>query len=151
MVAFTSCCHFIYYRHFHPYRWYCVGSVYLFYLLMENTGSNKEFETIIVINVLFTISYFLSREKALLLTSLIISVVCLSSKWALHMVHHIWTTFFTFLGKLNSKLLLFVVFFLFLVPIAFLKKVLSKQKLTTSNNFKVRNHLFTGKDLERMG
>src|SRR5690242_17280778 len=151
MVAFTTYCYLIFHRHL-PFDWrHSSGALHLFHILMKRRTGDKEFETVVVINTLFLITYLLFREKSLLFISVVISLVCLVSKRALYFINHVWTKFFFLLGELNSRLLLFLIFYLVLVPIAFLKKVFSKQENRTSDNFKVRNHVFIPKDLERMG
>ena len=59
------------------------------------------------------------------------------------------------LGWVNSRILLSAIYFLFLLPIAWLSRIFTKDPLTlkrTSRDtlFVTRDHLYTGKDLENI-
>ena len=54
------------------------------------------------------------------------------------------------IGLLLTFIILGIVFYLLLTPIAFLSKIFSsKKKNTTASNFQIRDHQYTKKDLEK--
>jgi hypothetical protein len=59
------------------------------------------------------------------------------------------------LGWVNSRILLSVIYFVFLMPIAWVSRLFTKDPLTlrkrnTSTLFVTRNHIYTKKDLENI-
>lgn len=152
MVAFASHSNSIFNRHFYIGGQYRSGTLYLFnILMMTNDKRDKQLETLIIINLLFLIAYLIFKLKVILIVSLILGIICLLFKTVLNIVHTAWNTFFTLLGAINSRILLFIVYFLFLVPLSFLKKTFIKKPQLITDRFKERNHLYSTKDLERMG
>jgi hypothetical protein len=116
-------------------------------------SKEKKLETIISINIVGILLFFLVKKKYFLDISLIVTIICLLSPAILNLVHKAWSTFFSFLGVVNSKILLSVVFFIFLTPIAFVRRIFSKRKTTSQlkDNFITRQHQYTPEDLKKMG
>ena len=59
------------------------------------------------------------------------------------------------LGWINSRILLSIIYFVFLMPIAWLSRLFTKDPLALKKDkretlFTTRNHLYTGKDLENI-
>jgi hypothetical protein len=56
------------------------------------------------------------------------------------------------LGNINGKILLSIVFFIFLTPIAFISKLFNKDglqlKKTNKSYYQDRNHQYSAKDFE---
>jgi hypothetical protein len=63
-------------------------------------------------------------------------------------VHRVWTKIADMLGWITSNILLTIIFFLFLTPIALLKKLFSKDLKQSGTYFSERNKTFGPKDLE---
>ncbi|MEM9824363.1 MAG: SxtJ family membrane protein [Bacteroidota bacterium] len=70
----------------------------------------------------FQLSYFLWAGIALLLMALFVYPL---AKW----IHRGWMKLAHILGWINTRLLLGILFFLILVPLAFLRKLFSKQHM----------------------
>lgn len=69
---------------------------------------------------------------------------------------YVWFGLAHILGTVVSKILLFVVFSIIVLPIALLRRLLGKDSLSLKNwntkektVFKTRNHLFTSADIEK--
>ncbi len=69
---------------------------------------------------------------------------------------YIWFGFAHLLGTIVSKILLFVIFFIIVLPIAVLRRLLGKDSLSLkkwdtneATSFKTRNHLYTSTDIEK--
>lgn len=119
---------------------------------MQATRKIKELETLAVINIACLVCYFIFRKDLILKIQLLFSFFCLLLPIVLTWVHIVWVGFFSFIGKINAALLLSIVFFLFLTPIALLQKLFSNKKIAQKEgNYFIRNHVFSKKDLERMG
>jgi hypothetical protein len=70
-------------------------------------------------------------------------------------IEWVWFKIALALGWVNSRILLSIVFFLFLMPIAWLSRLFTKdplalRKVKRETLFATRNHLYTGKDLENI-
>lgn len=70
-------------------------------------------------------------------------------------IHRGWMHLAHVLGKINGFMLLSILFFVVLTPLAWVYRLFNKDQLklkkgTTETYFTTRNHTFTGKDLEKM-
>ena len=67
-------------------------------------------------------------------------------------IDKIWLLIGEKLGNINSAVLLFLIYYLLLTPIAFLSRIGSKDplqlKAPTKSNFKELRHLYSAKDLQ---
>ncbi|MFI5124515.1 MAG: hypothetical protein ACHQDF_04260 [Chitinophagales bacterium] len=67
-------------------------------------------------------------------------------------VHKVWTAVSKVLGTISGQCILFILFFLFLVPLSALRKLFGKQEAmrnfrgNATSHFHQRNHLFIPKD-----
>src|SRR5688572_4842200 len=93
----------------------------------------SKLETIIVINIVLLIFHYFFKEKWLIIASIAISALSLTSSYFLNVIHKLWSKFFEFLGLVNSKILLSIVFILVLVPTAFLKKLFVRKPLSNKD------------------
>ena len=71
-------------------------------------------------------------------------------------IAYIWFGFAQLLGTVISKILLFVVYSIIVLPVALLRRLLGKDTLLLKNwntkdktVFKTRNHLFSSSDIEK--
>lgn len=74
-----------------------------------------------------------------------------AAKW----IEWAWLKLALGLGWVNSRILLSVIYFLFLLPIAWVSRLFTKDPLQLKKNsgsslFITRDHLYTGKDLENI-
>jgi len=152
VVVIAAYYYFISCWSFYFSRWkLSVSPLYIFNILMAQNQRIKELETLVAINILFSLLFVLFRLKLLLTASLFLSIFCLLLPDLLQWIDKIWSAIFSLIGDLNTKLLLFLVFFFLLVPIALLMKVFSKKTVSKSSHYKIREHEFGPDDLERMG
>lgn len=111
----------------------------------------RELETVVVINMLLVLLFLLIGERLLLISSFIFSFICLLSPKVVSYVHPFWSAIISFLGKVNATILLSFIFFIFLVPIALLRKLVSRKPSQGDSNYTIREHMYSPEDLERMG
>jgi hypothetical protein len=69
-------------------------------------------------------------------------------------IHRIWMQLAKLLSYINSRILLSIIFFLILTPLALLMRVLGKTNFfktpgAESSLFSIRNHVYRRKDLEQ--
>lgn len=115
------------------------------------SANNKE--TILVILTGFTVIGLLIHNNAIITAGVIISVLSLISAKAEKWIVFLWLKMAHVLGWVNSKILLSIVFYIFLTPLSLLKKLLSstdslKLKQPENTNWVNREHQFTKTDLE---
>ncbi|UBM57718.1 SxtJ family membrane protein [Marinilongibacter aquaticus] len=112
-------------------------------------------QTILVIVVGFLVLHFVFSSNGLLYLALGVGVFSLVSRFFAENLVKIWGKVGEVLGRINGTILLSLIFFLFLTPIAFLMKLLSKAdamqlKKPESSNYSTRNHEYTAKDMENI-
>jgi hypothetical protein len=91
----------------------------------------------------------------LIFVSLAIGVVSIFSSTAAKWIEWGWIKFAVALGFVNSRILLSIIYFVFLMPIAWISRIFTRDPLIlrkgkTASLFVERNHLYTKKDLENI-
>jgi hypothetical protein len=83
-----------------------------------------------------------------------VGVASLVSNHLANAIVWFWEKLAQVLGFINTRILLSVLFYLFLFPIAMLSRLFSKDPMQLKNPkasvFVTRNHTYTSKDLENM-
>ncbi|MES2518270.1 MAG: SxtJ family membrane protein [Bacteroidota bacterium] len=119
----------------------------------------KNLETMLVITVGMLVLYFVFRQKTwsnnLLIASLVIGLIGVFSDFLSEKVAWVWGKIAHIMGTINSYVLLSIIFFVFLTPVAFLFKLTRKDslKLKAQKNgtvYEERNHLYVAKDVENV-
>jgi polyferredoxin len=119
----------------------------------------KTIETMLVITVGMLVLYIIFRRKDwanyLLYTSLAMGLIGVFSNFLSEKVAWVWGKIAHIMGTFNSYVLLSIIFFVFLTPVAFLFKLTRKDslKLKAQKNgtvYEERNHLYVAKDLENV-
>jgi polyferredoxin len=119
----------------------------------------KNLETMLVITVGMLVLYYFFRTKTwsnyLLITSLVIGLIGVFSDFLSEKVAWVWGKIAHIMGTFNSYVLLSIIFFVFLTPVAFLFKLTRKDslKLKAQKNgtvYEERNHLYVAKDVENV-
>lgn len=113
----------------------------------------------LVITVGMLVLFFVFKQKTwgsyFLTTSLVIGLIGVFSNFLSEKVAWVWGKIAHIMGTFNSYVLLSVIFFVFLTPVAFLFKLTRKDllKLKAQKNgtvYEERNHLYVAKDLENV-
>jgi hypothetical protein len=114
----------------------------------------KHLETILSIVLGLAGIYWATKNRYLPPAIVVVSAVGLFSPYLTEKTHWVWMKFSHVMGSIMSKVILSIVFYVFLLPIAYLSKRFSKKdplqlkKSTESSYYTTRNHRFTGEDLE---
>ncbi|MCR4319082.1 MAG: SxtJ family membrane protein [Candidatus Brocadiaceae bacterium] len=145
-------------------KWVGGGAFYLYVVLgdaMENKttkihGKEKELETIIVLALAGLVLFLIFTQKIFLLISLVLLCVSLLSKKLTSKISRLWLGFSYYIGTVNSKIILTLIFYFFLTPIALLFRLLKKNPLllrrikNINSYYIVRNYMPTQKDFEKI-
>jgi hypothetical protein len=120
----------------------------------------KHLETILVLVLAFGVLYWFSHikrpelAKYLLLTALILGLIGVFIPYLADKIHIGWMKLAHVMGWVMSKVILTLVFFIFLVPMAFIVKAIGKTgvRLKPGGNsyYKERNFLYDKESLENV-
>jgi hypothetical protein len=119
-------------------------------------SKNKDLETILSITVGFVGLYLLFKQvHVLLLVAFGVGVLGLFSTYLREKIAWFWTKLGHILGKINGSILLSIVFFVVLFPVALLARIFGKtsfvRKQSPGNSlYFERNHLYTSADFENI-
>lgn len=112
-------------------------------------------QVILSIVVGFLVLFAIFKATWLLWVSLIVGVLGLLSDSFAGLITKGWLKFAEILGRINGSILLTLIFFIFLTPIAFLMRIVKKGdelglKKPEGSNYAERNHQYSAKDLENI-
>jgi hypothetical protein len=118
----------------------------------------KNLETMLVITVGLLVFYYIFRAKPwanyLLLASLGIGLIGVFSDFLSEKITWAWTKFAQIIGNINAHVLLTIIFFVFLMPVAFLFKLTKKDNLKLKAQqrtvYEERDHQYVAADLENV-
>lgn len=113
----------------------------------------KALETIIVLALAALIIFLVMDVNWLLYVSIALLVLSIISKKATILIGKVWLSFSYYLGVFMNSIIMFIIFFLFLVPISFFQRLFGKNQIlkkeTNNSHFVIRNHWYTKKDIEK--
>lgn len=115
-----------------------------------------ELETIAVLAAFLLVLNQFLRQEALTAAALVLLLVGLFVPAAASLISRVWLGFAEKLGALNSRILLALVFFLFLTPLALLYRLFTanplrlKRDRSAESHFLERNHRYEKSDFEKM-
>ena len=114
----------------------------------------QQIQTMLTMAAGFLAFYLFTHHKWLLITAFTIMLIGIFSDFLSEKIALIWLKIAEFLGNINGKIFLSILFFLILTPIALLAKLFGNQnmelKKENKSHYSVRNHLYTAKDLKNM-
>ncbi len=115
----------------------------------------KTLETMLVITVGLLVLFLLFKKPWLLTAAVVIGLTGVFSNYLSEKITLGWTKFAEVLGRINAAVLLSAVFFLFVTPIALLRKLLGgkdtlylRDARKAPSIYEERNHAYEAKDLE---
>lgn len=112
--------------------------------------TKKEYEAILVIALGFTLLYFWLDWEYLLYLAGVVLIPGFSSKWVRVHIVRSWFGLARVLGAINSRILLALVYYLLLTPLAWMKKLFARKDTNNhgSSYFVERNHTYTPDDFD---
>lgn len=115
--------------------------------------TKKSTETILVLVIACIILYLMYQRKYLLSAAVILGVIGVFIPFLADKIHWAWMKLGHGMGYLTGKIVLIIVFFLFLYPLSlaaklFRKKDIVKVKQGADSYFKERNFVYTKESIE---
>ncbi len=115
----------------------------------------EKIKALLVIVTGLVILFFIFKGKGFLYAAAIIGVASLAIPIAGDGIIWLWFKIAEVLGWINSRILLSLIFYIFLFPIALLARAATKSKMhlkrvKDNSVYDTRNHKYTGKDLENI-
>ena len=116
----------------------------------------KDLETIIVLAAACLVFFFVFKKPVLPLAALVFLVTGLFFKKTASRVSDLWLRFSHVLGAFNSRVIMLLVFYLALTPMAFLFRLFNKNHLQlkkageAKSYFIDRDHSFKKEDFEKI-
>ena len=118
------------------------------------TKKEKALETFLVLCGAFIVLFWIYNKKIFLLLALLLVLIAITSPYLTEKFSWLWMKLSEGIGFVMSKVLLSIVFFIFLLPLALIHKLFNKDSLSLKrkNNsyYTERNHLYSKGDLENM-
>jgi hypothetical protein len=117
---------------------------------------SSELETLGVLSLFFLILNLITHRQMFVYVALALLLVALFVKPLAKIISRAWMKFAEVLGAFNSTLILSLVFFLFLTPLAVLYRMFNKNSLNlkpgqeTESLFVTREHVYSKADFEKM-
>ena len=113
----------------------------------------KELQSLLIIVLGFSAIGFLFKLEELILLAMVIGIISIIIPQLGSLIIKGCNYFALGLGWINSRIILSLVFYLFLTPIALISRIFTKDKFKLKHPgnkslWVTRNHLFTSKDLE---
>lgn len=148
MVAHTNCFGASSSRYFNCFGWwYSRCSFRLHTFLVQ-----KVYKNIVVLIAGFCALHLLFGGKVFLIIALVVLLLSALSEKAATAIETAWLFIGEKLGKINAAILLFLIYYLFLTPIAFLSRIGSKDplqlKAPEKSNFLFKSHKYVAEDLK---
>ena len=112
----------------------------------------KVYRNILVLIAGFCVLHLIFGGKVFLAIAIIVLVLSGSSKKAAVWIEKSWLWVGGTLGKINAAILLFLIYYLLLTPIAFLSRIGGNDpmqlKPPANSNFRSDNHMYVADDLK---
>lgn len=115
---------------------------------------SKTLETILVLVGAFVVCFWIWDKKIFLLTAIILIVIGVFSNYLSEKISWLWLKLAELIGAVMSKVLLSIVFFVFLFPLSVMYRLTKKNflhlKKTKGSYYVTRDHQYTAKDIENI-
>ncbi len=114
----------------------------------------KALETCLVITTGFLLLYFVFQVKILLIIAFITGFTGIFIKPLAKLIAWLWHKMGDLMGLVISKIVLAVIFFFFLLPVALVYRLIKKDTLMLKNKYNsfwtIRNYKYSKKDMENV-
>lgn len=131
------------------YKRFSIGSFHLFNILMRR---EKALETIIILSLASLLIFIWRNINWIIFVPIGLLALSVISKKATIFIGKVWFDFSHYLGIVMSHIILFIIFFIFLIPLALLQRLFRKNQILKKNSsnsfFHKRNHRYTENDIK---
>ncbi len=116
-------------------------------------SAEQNLRTLVVLAMGLLVLFLVFHKPWISWIALGVLLIAAFSDWLSAKVAWLWLKLAELLGKVNSRVLLSLVFFIFLVPLALVRRIFVRNALdlkrpAENTLYKTRNHRFTAQDLE---
>jgi len=115
---------------------------------------HRSLETILVLVAALIIFFWIYEKKVFLLAALLLAFIAMTSDLLTDLISRAWFRLSELLGKVMSKVILSLVYFVVLLPAALLFRLTGKDQLQLNRKgdsyFYRRDHQYTKKDIENI-
>ena len=136
-------------RIYDHFRWRIGNCTFYLYLVLMK---EKHLETILVFVVALVIIFLIYKNVYFLYLAILFGCIGLFIPWLSAKLHWLWMKLAHAMGYVMNRVILSVVFFIFLVPVAFLSRLFRKNPFKSGSQqasyFTERNLTYTKKNLE---
>lgn len=129
--------------------------IYIYIILTDmnqKISSNSKHEIPLSIVIFMLIIFFLSKNSIFITVAFVIGLLSLLSDKISYYISWVWQRILRVIGFINAHILLGLVFFVVLLPISLLYRIMNKDSLNLKAGKKSyyldRDHLYTAKDIE---
>lgn len=123
--------------------------------LPESVTSEQCKDSGLALVLICLIAYSITRAQILIPLAILFLVAAMAFPVVYHPFARLWFGLSHAIGTVVSKVLLSILFFLMVVPVGFIRRVIGKDSMQTrgwkkgkTSVFRVRQHSYSGKDLE---
>lgn len=121
---------------------------------MKENSKVKSLETLLVLTGALIIVFWISPKKIYLLIALLFILIGIASPYISDKISWAWLKFAELIGAVMSKVMLSVIYYIFLVPIALIYRLTQKNPLFLKRHkdsyYIERNKQYTPKDIENI-
>ena len=133
----------------------CGWSIHLHYILISMEVSpppHIKYESTLVVVLLCIVGYHFTSSPYFLLAAFVLGFLGLLIPSLAQGIDFVWGKLLGYVGWVNSRVLLSLIFFVILMPLSFVYRLFNRDSLGLKKNstsyFKVRNKTFEARDLE---
>jgi hypothetical protein len=114
----------------------------------------KSLETILVLCTALVVVFLVTDIRHFLTAAVVLGVIGIFSKVLSHWIHLGWMKLSHILGAISGRVLLSLIFFVFLLPLSLLQKAFGKPTMLRQHGlnsyYKDRDKKYTAEDIENM-
>jgi len=119
---------------------------------MTKSHANLRYKNILILIVGFCILHFIFDGKVFLIVAFCVLTLSALSQKAAILIDKVWLWIGSTLGKINAAILLAIIYYVMLIPIALLSRIGGKDSLQLkapkSSNFRFKHKKYEAKDLQ---
>jgi hypothetical protein len=132
---------------------YLAGSIHLYFIL-TCMKRNEVLETLLAFILILGIAFWATKNPYWLLAAAVLAVIGLLFKGLANKIYQAWSRISRAIGFVMNKVILTIVFIVFLVPLSILYKIFKKKNvedgISTGSYFKNRNITYSKETLENI-
>lgn len=125
-------------------------------MIRQDNSDYNTLETISVLALASMLFGFLLKNQILLYAAPVLLIIAIFIKPAARKLAQGWLMFSHVIGFINTRIILFLIFFLWLTPIAFIYRIFHKDILNIQPNkrlttyWSIREYRFVGEDFKKI-